>query len=88
VYHNGRWHGSNASFARLPDEKATIIVLGNKFNRNIYWSGYLAYNIFGDYFPKKQEYKEDDVNPENKPFAKTKNPVYKRSKSEPEKTKR
>ena len=36
IYHNGRWHGTNAAFARLTDEKATIIVIGNKFNRNIY----------------------------------------------------
>lgn len=51
IYHNGRWHGSNVSFARLTDEKATIIVIGNKFNRNIYRSGSRAYNIFGNYLP-------------------------------------
>ena len=36
IYHFGRWHGFNAAFARLTDEKVTIIILGNKFNRNIY----------------------------------------------------
>lgn len=36
IYHNGWWHGSNAVFIRLPEEDATIIVLGNRFNRNIY----------------------------------------------------
>jgi CubicO group peptidase (beta-lactamase class C family) len=36
VYHNGRWHGSNAVFVRFPDEKATMIIIGNRYNRNIY----------------------------------------------------
>ena len=36
VYHNGKWHGSNTVFTRLIQDTATIIVLGNKFNRNIY----------------------------------------------------
>ncbi|MEP7319986.1 MAG: serine hydrolase domain-containing protein, partial [Panacibacter sp.] len=36
VYHNGKWHGSNTSFTRLVQDTATIIVLGNKVNNNIY----------------------------------------------------
>ena len=36
IYHNGWWHGSNAVFIRLIEEDATIIVIGNKYNRNIY----------------------------------------------------
>ena len=36
VYHNGKWHGSNTSFTRLIQDTATIIVLGNKVNNNIY----------------------------------------------------
>ncbi len=36
IYHNGWWHGSNAVFIRLLEEQATIIVIGNKYNRNIY----------------------------------------------------
>jgi CubicO group peptidase (beta-lactamase class C family) len=36
IYHNGRWHGSNTVFARMPQDTTTVIVLGNKFNRNIY----------------------------------------------------
>ena len=36
IYHNGWWHGSNAVFIRLIKEDATIIVIGNKYNRNIY----------------------------------------------------
>lgn len=36
IYHNGWWHGNNAVFIRLLKEDATIIVLGNRYNRNIY----------------------------------------------------
>ncbi len=36
IYHNGKWHGTNTSFIRLVQDTATIIVLGNKENRNIY----------------------------------------------------
>jgi len=36
IYHNGWWHGSNAVFIRLIKEDATIIVIGNKYNSNIY----------------------------------------------------
>lgn len=49
IYHFGRWHGFNAAFARLIDEKVTIIILGNKFNRSIYSTASKAYDIFGDY---------------------------------------
>lgn len=36
VYHNGWWHGNNTVFIRMIQDSATIIVLGNKFNNNIY----------------------------------------------------
>lgn len=49
VYHYGKWHGFNAVFARLIDENATIIILGNRFTRSIYNAGYFSYDIFGDY---------------------------------------
>jgi CubicO group peptidase (beta-lactamase class C family) len=49
VYHFGKWHGFNAAFARLIDEKVTIIILGNKFNRAIYNAAQQAYKIFGAY---------------------------------------
>jgi len=48
LYHNGWWHGNNTAFIRLTDEKATIIVLGNKFNRRVYASKHLA-DLFGNY---------------------------------------
>lgn len=49
TYHNGRWHGFNAAFARLGDEKATIIILGNKYNSGIYSTARKLYNFFGPY---------------------------------------
>lgn len=49
IYHFGRWHGFNAAFARLIDEKVTVIVLGNKFNRNIYNAASQSYQLFGPY---------------------------------------
>jgi CubicO group peptidase (beta-lactamase class C family) len=64
VYHNGRWHGFNAAFARLIDEKVTIIILGNKYNSKIYSSARLAYDIFGHY---KQGLDNDDDEENNHP---------------------
>jgi CubicO group peptidase (beta-lactamase class C family) len=49
VYHHGRWHGFNSVFARLIDEKATIIILGNKYKSSIYTTARKMYNLFGDY---------------------------------------
>lgn len=49
IYHNGHWHGFNSAFARLPDEKATIIILGNKYNSSIYTVARKLYNVFGPY---------------------------------------
>jgi CubicO group peptidase (beta-lactamase class C family) len=59
IYHFGRWHGFNAAFARLTEEKATVIILGNKFNRNIYRAANLAYDFFGDYSQNKQDGEDD-----------------------------
>ncbi len=36
VYHGGWWHGNNSLFTRLIKDTATIITLGNKYNRSIY----------------------------------------------------
>lgn len=36
TFHNGWWHGNNAVFVQTPSIGATIIVLGNKYNRTIY----------------------------------------------------
>lgn len=45
IYHNGKWHGSNTVFTRVYEDTATIIILGNKLNRNIYKAKDIA-NIF------------------------------------------
>jgi len=42
IYHNGWWHGNNASFIRLIDEDATIIVMGNRFTRGVYKAKHLV----------------------------------------------
>lgn len=42
VYHNGWWHGNNTVFRRLIGDTATVIILGNKFNRNIWTAGKLS----------------------------------------------
>lgn len=49
VYHNGHWHGFNSAFSRLLNEKVTIIILGNRYNKNIYSIARKMYNLFGDY---------------------------------------
>ncbi len=49
IYHNGWWHGSNATFIRLLKQKATIIVIGNKFTRSIYHAKVLT-SLFGNYY--------------------------------------
>ncbi len=42
VYHNGWWHGNNTVFKRLVHDTATVIILGNKFNRNIWHAGKMS----------------------------------------------
>jgi CubicO group peptidase (beta-lactamase class C family) len=68
IYHNGKWHGFNAAFARLTDEKVTIIVLGNKYNSNIYTAARKAYDIFGEYKQTQGGYDGDQEN--NEPVQK------------------
>ncbi len=64
VYHFGKWHGFNAAFARLMDEKVTIIILGNKFTRSVYNAAHLCYDIFGDYQQHKVNTEDDTENPQ------------------------
>ena len=54
IYHNGWWHGNNASFIRLIEDSATIIVVGNKYNRGIYHAKDLA-GLFGNFTGLKDE---------------------------------
>ena len=69
IYHFGRWHGCNAAFARLVDEKVTIIILGNKYNSNIYRVASKSYNLFGDYDQNRNN--KDDDSEEYESLAKT-----------------
>lgn len=62
IYHNGRWHGTNATFIRLPDDTATIIAIGNKFTRSVYHARILA-SIFGNYFGPVDEDETDLLKP-------------------------
>ncbi|MBS1743672.1 MAG: beta-lactamase family protein [Bacteroidetes bacterium] len=59
IYHNGWWHGYNASFIRLLDEDATIIVMGNKFTKAIYKSKTLA-PVFGANYVVGEEEENDN----------------------------
>jgi CubicO group peptidase (beta-lactamase class C family) len=79
IYHFGRWHGYNAAFARLMDEKATIIILGNKFNRNIYTTAHKCYDLFGNYM-QGNDSEEETENAEVKTEVKKKAEVGKRKK--------
>lgn len=45
IYHNGWWHGNNTVFYRFIDRDYTIIVLGNRFNRDIYKQTRQIYSI-------------------------------------------
>ncbi len=76
IYHNGWWHGSNATFIRLLKEKATIIVIGNKFTRAVYRAKVLA-GIFGNYYFPNDE--DENVSP--KDSLKTTPPVLKKGKA-------
>jgi CubicO group peptidase (beta-lactamase class C family) len=56
IFHNGWWHGNNSCFIRLPEENATIIVLGNRYNKNIYKAKYLV----GLFSTKKKDIEDDE----------------------------
>lgn len=59
IYHNGRWHGFNSAFARLTDEKITIIMACNKYNSGVYQVAKKMYNLFGPYDGRDIEQEED-----------------------------
>lgn len=82
IYHNGKWHGFTPAFARLCDEKAVIVILGNKMNSSIYGAAKLAYNVFGDYMQNEPAV-DEDVSPHQSEAPK---PVVK--KAEPHKVDR
>lgn len=55
VYHNGKWHGFTSAFARLTDEKVTIIMISNKYNMGVYSMSKKMYNLFGPYHGKNDD---------------------------------
>lgn len=59
IYHNGWWHGNNASFIRIIDEDATIIVMSNRFSRGVYKAKNLATIFYGDLLNVTEE---DNIN--------------------------
>ena len=59
IFHNGRWHGFNAVFARLTDEEITIIMTDNKLNMGVYGTAKKMYNLFGSYSGEKDDSTED-----------------------------
>ena len=69
IFHGGWWHGNNTMLMRLTQDSATIIILGNKYNRNVYQAKKMA-NIFSPYFETDEEdrsdMKETDSNTDNK----------------------
>jgi CubicO group peptidase (beta-lactamase class C family) len=60
IFHTGWWHGNNCILMRLIEDSATIIVLGNKYNRSIYQSKQLA-NIFQPYFGTEEEDQAENI---------------------------
>jgi CubicO group peptidase (beta-lactamase class C family) len=42
IYHNGWWHGNNTVFKRLISDHAVVIILGNRFNKNIWAAGKMS----------------------------------------------
>ena len=60
IFHGGWWHGNNTMLMRLVQDSATIIILGNKYNRNVYQAKKLA-NIFSNYFITDEEDKTENL---------------------------
>jgi CubicO group peptidase (beta-lactamase class C family) len=58
IYHNGHWHGFNSAFSRIPDAKATIIIISNKYNQGVYSAAKKLYDVFGNYDGKSEEGEE------------------------------
>ncbi|MBX9449650.1 MAG: hypothetical protein KL787_08050 [Taibaiella sp.] len=49
IFHNGNWHSNNVLFYRFIQDNFTIIVLGNKYNTNIYRMGKPIHDIVKQY---------------------------------------
>lgn len=55
IYHNGWWHGNNASFIRIPQQNAVIIVLGNRYTKSVYKSRELISLFYNNDVPEEDE---------------------------------
>lgn len=64
IFHNGNWHGNNASFMRLLREGYTIIALGNRYDKSIYHVQPLAEALSGHKFNVKGPIEPDQEDQE------------------------
>ncbi len=60
IFHGGWWHGNNTMLMRLIQDSATIIILSNKYNRNVYQAKKMA-NIFSPYFENDEEDRSENM---------------------------
>lgn len=82
IFHGGWWHGNNTMLMRLIQDSATIIILGNKYNRNVYQAKKLA-NIFSPYFETDEEdnsetIRESALNNNKKPVVRPRKRYHRR----------
>ena len=68
IYHNGWWHGNNTVLMRLIEDSATIIVLGNKYNRAIYDAKKMV-NVFQNYYVTDEEDRQDPASSGEQPIT-------------------
>jgi CubicO group peptidase (beta-lactamase class C family) len=60
IFHNGWWHGNNTCFYRFLDDNFTIIVLGNKYNKGIYYQPQGIFNIINGPSAADQEWDTEE----------------------------
>lgn len=81
IYHNGWWHGNNAVFIRMIQDSATIIVLGNKYNRNIYEAKEMEKFFDSTYSPESEGAGEETSSPEPRKAEKRRKKVVSHKKT-------
>jgi CubicO group peptidase (beta-lactamase class C family) len=59
IFHNGWWHGANTCFYRFLDDNFTIIVIGNKYNKSIYYQPMGIFNIINGPGSADQEWETE-----------------------------
>jgi CubicO group peptidase (beta-lactamase class C family) len=58
IYHNGWWHGNNSCFYRAITDSLTIIIQGNRMNKNIYHVNPLVEMLTNLRFPPPEKQEE------------------------------